>query len=410
MKKDKILTGLNISTSQITCAICTIDDKGTIYILGTASSQAKGIEKGAVCDLSEVASSIAQAVEEAESTARRKVVSLIANCDGPNIRCYNARGSITIADKENEIAKRDIERVIEAAKTIVLPFDRQIIHSIVRGFILDGQEGIKDPNGMYGTRLEVDLQIVAGLITNIQNITRAINTAGFEMEDIVLSGIAVGETTLEKLEKDLGVILIYISYPTTHIIVYNAGEIKSIEVLATGGGDFIDSISVNCRVPFECAEDIMKRNATLDKVTAEEDEKIILRIGRTQRSISKAEVFKAIEPKAKALIFDIGERLKNMPFAKEAASGCVVAGELSNLGGFLEMLELSLNMPVRLGFAKRILDNAAVINDPRYIACLGLVKYWAQEGTKRKVRRDVFGRSPIGKLLNRAKGIFSDYF
>ena len=102
MKKDKILTGLNISTSQITCAICTIDDKGTIYILGTASSQAKGIEKGAVCDLSEVASSIAQAVEEAESTARRKVVSLIANCDGPNIRCYNARGSITIADKENE--------------------------------------------------------------------------------------------------------------------------------------------------------------------------------------------------------------------------------------------------------------------------------------------------------------------
>lgn len=342
--------------------------------------------------------------------AHAKVVSLIANYDGPNIRTYNTKGSVTIADRENEITKRDIERVIQAAKTIALPFDRQIIHSVVRGFILDGQDGIKDPAGMYGTRIEVDMQIVAGLITNIQNVKKAINIAGFEIEDIVLSGIAAGKATLEDLEKDLGVVLVYISYPTTQIVIYNAGEIKSIEVLTTGSGDFIESVAVNCKIPHEYAEDIIKRNATLDKSAATEEEKVILRIGKTQCSISKASIFSAIEPRAKDLIFDIGERLKNMPFAKEAASGCVVAGELSCLSSFLEMMELSLNMPVRMGLAKGFSGDEAVINNPEYLTCLGLVKYWVKMGLRRKARKNIFGNSPIGKLLNKANEIFSDYF
>lgn len=410
MKQDKILTALNISASQITCAVCSVDDKGAIRVLGAASSKAKGIEKGAISDLNEVASSIAEAVDKAESTAHAKVVSLIANCDGPNIRTYNTKGTVTIADKENEITKRDIERVIKGARTIALPFDREIVHSIVRGFILDGQEGIKDPTGMYGMRLEVDMQIVAGLITNIQNITRAINTAGFEREDIVLSGIAAGKATLEDLEKDLGVVLIYISYPTTHIVVYNAGEIKNIEVLPTGSGDFVDSISADCRIPHEYAEDIIKRNASLDRAAITDDEKIILQIGGIKRTISKASIFNAIEPKAKGLISDVAEKLKNLPYAKEAASGCVVAGELSSLGGFLEMMELSLNMPVRMALAKGFLGESTVINNSDYIACLGLVKYRLEERLRRKVRRNIFGNSPIGKLLRRAQDIFSDYF
>lgn len=410
MRKKKILTGLNISTGRITCGICSIDDNGAIRVLGSASSQAKGVKKGAVSDLSEAASSIAQAVEKAEAMAHTKVVSLIVNYDGPNIRSYNTKGSITIADKENEITKRDIERVIQAAETIALPFDRKIIHSTIRGFILDGQEGIKDPTGMYGTRLELDMQIVAGLITNIQNINRAINMAGFESEDIVLSALAAGKATLEDLEKDVGVVLVYISHPTTQIIVYNAGEIKSIEILPAGSGDFIESVAVNCNIPYEYAEDIIGRNANLDKAAATEEEKIILRVGKTQRSISKASVFAAIEPKAKDLIFDIGERLKNMPFAKEAASGCVVVGELSHLGGFLEMMELSLNMPVRMGLAKGFSGDITVINNPEYLTCLGLVKYWAKTGLRKKVRRNIFGNSPIGKLFNKANEIFSDYF
>ncbi|KPK42378.1 MAG: hypothetical protein AMJ78_02685, partial [Omnitrophica WOR_2 bacterium SM23_29] len=402
--------GLNIKTNQITCAIGSIDEKGTVHVRGTGTSKAKGIEKGVISNLSEVAYSITNAVEKAESAARTKVVSLIANCDGPNIRSYNARGNATISDKENEVTKRDIERVIQAAKTIALPFDRQIISPIIRGFILDGQDSIKDPTGMYGTRLEVDMQIVAGLISNIQNISKAINTAGFGIEDIVLSGIAAGGAALEELEKDLGVVLIYISYSSTHIVVYNAGEIKSVEVLAMGRGDFVDAISFNFRIPHEYAEDIIERNANLDRASVTEGEKIILRVGGVQRSMSKAAIFNAIEPKVKEFIFDIRKSIKNMPFAKEIASGCVVTGELTNLSGFLEMLEVSLNMPVRMGFAKGFLGDADIINNTAYIVCLGLLKHWSREGLKRKVKRNVFGSSPIGKLFNRAKDIFNDYF
>lgn len=410
MKKHKVFTSLNISTGRITCVICSTDDSETVRVLGSGSSQAKGMKKGRVSDLSEVASSIAQAVEKAEAMAHTKVVSLIANYDGPNIRSYNTKGSITIADKENEITKRDIERVTQAAKTIALPFDRQIVHSVIRGFALDGQEGIKDPTGMYGTRLEVDMQIVAGLITSIQNINRAINIAGFELKDIVLSAMAVEKATLEQLEKDIGIVLIYISYSTTQIIAYNAGEIKSIEVLATGSGDFVESVAVNCKMPVEYADDIIKRNANLDKAAATDEEKVVLRVGKAQRSISKASIFSAIEPKAKDFIFDIGERLKNMHFAKEAASGCVVAGELSHISGFLEMMELSLNMPVRIGLAKGFSGDITVINNPEYLTCLGLVKYWAKTGLRRKPSRNIFANTPIGKILNKANEILSDYF
>ena len=413
MRKKKNITSLNIGGNFTTCAICSIDDKGSIVMQGTASVPSRGVEGGAISDLSEVASVVSRAIEKSESMARAKAFSLIASCDGSNIRSYNTRGNITIAEKENEISRRDIERVTEAAKTIALPFDREIIHSIIRDFIIDGQDGVKDPSGMFGTRLEVDMQIVTGLIAHLHNLRRAINTAGFEIQDIVLSGIAAAQTVLEELEKDLGVIFIYVSYSSTHIIVYNAGHIKSIEVLPAGSSDLMELICDKFKLPREYAEEVLKREATLDKSSITEKDEVISKFGSTQRSISKIALYEVIEPKASDLTRKITDALKHMAFAKEAAAGCVVAGELADLGGFLEMLELSLNMPVRMGMARGVFNASGEmmrITNPGQVVCLGLIKCWVQEGGIKKVRKNILGDTPVGKLFEKARDIFSDYF
>lgn len=413
MRKKKNVTSLNISENFTTCAICSIDDKGGIVVHGSASVPSRGVEGGAISDLSEVASAISHAIEKSESMARAKAVCLITSYDGSNIRSYNTKGSITIAEKENEVSRRDVERVTEAAKTIALPFDREIVHSVIRDFILDGQDGVKDPSGMFGTRLEVDMEIVTGLITHLHNLRRAINSAGFEIQDIALSGIAAAQTVLEELEKDLGVIFIYISYSSTHIVVYSAGHIKSIEVLPIGSADLVELISDKFKMPREYAEGVLKREASLDRSSISEEDKIISKIGSTHRSIPRAAVYETIEPKAKELTQKITEALKRMAFAKEAAAGCVVAGELTDLGGFLEMLELSLNMPVKMGLVKDVFNTSGEmmrITDPGQIVCLGLVKYWAQEGGRKKVRKKILGNTPLGRLIDRVREIFSDYF
>jgi len=408
--KKKTIAGLDISENFITCSICSAEEKageakGGITLLGTASVPSRGMDSGSISDISEVALSIASAVEKAEGSAKTKVISLVTNCDGASLRVYGTKGSITVAEKENEIGRHEVERVTEAARTIALPFDREIVHSITRGFILDGQDGIKDPTGMFGTRLEVDMEFATALVTNLHNVRRSINTAGFEIRDIVLSGIAAAYAILEDMEKDLGVIFIYSSYSATHIVVYNGGEIKSVKVIPAGTGAMIGLVADNFKIPRDYAEDLLEREISLDK--ASEDDRIVLRLGGSNRSISREAVVKAIRPKANELIKQIGDALKNMPFAKEAAMGCVVAGDLAAMGGFLEMLELSLSMPVKMGLIKGVsgedVSKAGIVS-------IGLVKYWAREGAKKKIRTNIFGNTPLGKVVQRVNEIFSDYF
>lgn len=424
--KKKILTGLDISENFITCSICSTEDKGAVTVLGSASVPSRGMDNGAISDISEVALSVASAVEKAEAAAKTKVISLITNCDGASLRVYNTKASITVAEKENEIGRHEVERATEAAKMIALPFDREIVHSITRDFILDGQDGIKDPTGMFGTRLEADMEFVTALVTNLHNVRRSINTAGFEIKDIVLSGIAAGYAALEELEKELGVIFIFISYSATHIIVYNAGEIKSIEVIPEGTGGIIGPIADNFKIPRDYAEELLKHEINLEVAAklstqggeagassdtpSSDDDKITLRLGGSSRSISRRSATEAIGPKVEELIKRIGDTLGNMRSAKEAAMGCVVSGDLASLGGFLEMLEMSLAMPVKMGLVKGGSPQDMSRAASGQVVSIGLVKYWAREGTKKKVRKNIFGNSKVGRLLDRINQIFSEYF
>lgn len=408
--KKKTIAGLDISEDLITCSICVGDEKEGVSLLGSGVSRSRGIDNGVITDLSEVALSVAEAVEKAEASAKTKIISLITSCDGASLRSYEIKGSITVAEKENEIGRREIERVTESAKTIALPFDREIVHSITRGFILDGQNGIKDPAGMFGTRLEVDMEFVTALITNLHNLRRAINTAGFEIQDIVLSGVASGSVLLEDIDKDLGVILIYISYSAVHIVVYGGGEIRSIEIMPFGGGDIIRSVADAFNIPNDYAQQLIRREVNLDDPFSGGNDEITLRIGGTSRAISRKSLHEVLRPKAEELINNISGMLKKMRHSKEAATGCVIAGVLSDMGGFLEMFELSLSMPVKMGLVKGIAGEGLNMAEPGQIISLGLAKYWAKEGTKKKARKKFFANTPLGNVIDRVQEIFSEYF
>lgn len=409
----KTVTSLNISGDSITAIICSSDNQGGLAILGGYSVVSRGIEQGMVSDLSEVSAAISESIEKCESLSHTKTISLIAGYDGPAIRTYNTRGSITIAEKDSEISRREIERVTESAKTIALPFDREIIHFVTRGFVLDGRDRIMDPAGMFGTRLEVDMEIVTDVISNLHNLKRAINTAGFEVQDIVLPGIAAGYSVLEDIEKDLGVIFIHISYSATHIVVYNGGQIKSIETIPYGTGNIVDAIADKFKIPAEYAADILKKESSLEVSTITTDDKIMLKIGSSQRFVPTIALYEIIEPRAKDLTHKITEVLRHMAFAKEAAAGCVVTGDLTELTGFLEMLELSLNTPVKMGLVKNAFrgsGEALKTVSHGELVCLGLARYWMQEGVRNKRRRSILKNTPIGKIIGKASEIFSDYF
>ena len=407
--KKKTYAGLDISENFITCSICSSDEKG-IALLGSASVAAKGIANGTISDISEVALAVASAVEKAEAASKTKVLSLLASCDGPALKVYNTKGSITVADKENEIGRREVERVTEAAKTIALPYDREIVHTITREFIVDGQDAIKDPTGMFGSRLEVDMEFVTALVSNLHNLRMTINSAGFEIQNVVLSGVAAANAILEELDKDLGVIFIYITYSSTHIVVYNGLEIRSIEVIPLGSGDVIEPLTGAFKLPADYAEGLLKREVNLDKPLSPEDDKISMRLGGSSRSLSRQAVVDAVKPVAEKLIARITETVRKMNSAKEAATGCVVAGELAGLGGFLEMLEISLAMPVKMGLLRDVSGGDLSTVQPGQIVSIGLAKYWSKEGAGKKVRRNIFGNSPIGKVFERINQIFSEYF
>jgi cell division protein FtsA len=276
---------------------------------------------------------------------------------------------------------------------------------------LDGQDGIKDPAGMFGTRLEVDMEFVAALINNLHNLRRAINTAGFEIQDIVLSGVASGNVLLEDLDKDLGAILIYISYSATHIVVYSAGEIKAKEVVPFGGGELVRAAADAFKMQRDYAGQVIRREVNLDEAPSSEDDGIILWIGGAGRTISRRSLREAVKPAAEELINKVSETLKGMRSSKEAATGCVVAGVLADLGGFLEMFELSLSMPVKMGFVKGMSgEGLPMVEPPGKIVSLGLVKYWAKEGARKKVYKKFFANTPLGKVIDRVQEIFSEYF
>jgi cell division protein FtsA len=369
------------------------------------------LRRGVVVDLEKTVASIQRAVDEAERMAGVQVKGVHAGIAGDHIRSINGRGVIAVSRKDNEIGPADVDRVVEAAKAIAIPMDREIIHVIPQEFVVDDQDGIKDPVGMSGVRLEAEVHIITGAVTSAKNICRSIQRAGFKVCDLVLEPLASSHAVLGPDERDLGVALLDIGGGTTDVAVFFEDSIRHTAIVPYGGANVTNDIAIGLRTPIDKAEQLKIQFgcALASLVSAEQMVAVPGVGGRADREISRYVLASMIEPRMEEIFSMANKEVKKNHFAQLLGGGVVLTGGTSLMPGVVELAEQVFEMPVRLGVPQGLGGFAANVADPRYSTGVGLVLHAVQaEGGDSGARsRPVHGGRRTGFDLRRW---FSDLF
>jgi cell division protein FtsA len=383
--EDNLIIGLDIGTTKICAVVGELSTDG-VDIVGIGTHPSVGLRKGVVVNIESTVNSIKKAVEEAELMAGCEIRSVYAGIAGGHIKAFNSHGVIAV--KTREVTKNDIERVIDAAKAIAIPMDREVIHVLPQEFIVDDQDGIQDPLGISGVRLEVKVHIITGAVTSAQNIIRCANKSGLDVSDIVLESIASSETVLTPEEKELGVALIDFGGGTTDLAIFSNNCIKHTAVLALGGNNLTNDIAIGLRTPHQAAERIKKSHGCCltSMINKEETIEVPSVGGRKPRVLSRQILGEILEPRVEEIFSLINREIIKSGFADTLASGVVITGGASLLEGVPELAEQIFNLPSRRGFPQGFGGIMDVVNSPMYATAVGLVLYGAKSVPKKKFR------------------------
>lgn len=383
MIRKEYIAGLDIGTTKTCCVLAEADPESrSLNIIGVGLTPSDGLRKGVVVDLDSTTQAIKDVVDKAQKQAGNiQVRAVVVGVTGEHISSLNSRGVIAITSPDKEVSFSDVERVVDASKVIVLPPEREIIHSIPRGFTVDGQDGIKDPAGMSGSRLEVETHIVTGSSTFIDNVVKCVQRAGLAVENTVLEPIATSASAVLAAEKDLGVALIDIGGGTTDVAVFTNGEIFYTAVLPIGGNHVSRDIAVGLRTSQEEAEraKIAYGCATLDMV---EDGDVfeIASLGADEaRELPKKILASIIEPRMEEILEKVRGELVKSGYLGMLPGGGVITGGGALLPGTVEFAEKVLGMPVRLGLPREIGGLCDTVQSPIYTTAVGLVMYAAKQ-------------------------------
>lgn len=394
-RQSNLVVGLDIGTTKI-CVIVGEMAEGGIDIVGIGTHPSKGLRKGVVVNIDSTVNSIQKALEEAELMAGCQITRVFAGIAGGHIKGFNSHGVIAI--KDGEVTQQDIRRVIDAAKAVAIPMDREVIHVIPQEFIVDDQDGIMDPLGMSGVRLETKVHIVTGAVTSAQNIIRSANRAGLDVVDIALQQLASSEATLASDEKELGVALVDIGGGTTDIAVFHGGSLKHTAVLAVGGNHITSDIAVGLRTPMVEAEKIKRRYGCALTSRIQKDETIEVPSvgGRKPRVLSRQVLGEIIEPRVQEIFELVQVELAEAGYDSLITSGVVLTGGAVIMDGMTELAEQVFNVPVRRGIPRGIGGLVDVVSSPMYATGVGLVMYGSRhpstEGRFRVGDRNIFAK------------------
>lgn len=378
-----IIVGLDIGTTKICAVVGEVRPDG-LEIIGMGTHPSEGLRKGVVINIENTVDSIKAAIEEAETMAGCEIGSVYAGIAGGHIEGVNKPGIIAL--KEKEVTKKDIERVIETASAVAVPMDREVIHTLVQEFIVDDQDGIVDPLGMSGVRLEAKVHIVTGAVTSAQNIIKCANRAGLDVYDIVLESLASSEAVLSKEERNLGVALIDFGGGTTDLALFSKGAIKHTSVLALGGDNLTYDIAVGLRTPKLEAEKIkIKYGSALSSLIGKDETIEVPGVGgRKPRTLSRQILGEILEPRVEEIFTLIYQELVRSGYDELASSGVVVTGGSAELPGISEMAEQIFSAPARVGYPEEIDGLVDLINKPMYATAVGLVLYGAKTYKQKK--------------------------
>ncbi|MFQ5329516.1 MAG: cell division protein FtsA [Thermodesulfobacteriota bacterium] len=406
-KRDNIIVGLDIGTTKI-CAIAGEVKENGIEIIGIGTHPSKGLRKGVVINIESTVQAVKKAVEEAELMAGCDISTVYAGIAGGHIKAFNSHGVIAV--KEKEISSSDVDRVIEAAQAVVIPPDREVIHVIPQEYIIDDQDGIQEPLGMSGVRLEAKVHVVTAGITSAQNIVKSVNRAGLDVADIILQPIASSEAVLTQDEEDLGVVLVDIGGGTTDIAIYHSGTLKHTTVISLGGNQITGDISVGLRTPANEAEKIKKRHgcALVSLVPKDETIEVPSVGGRKPRVVSRQILGEIIEPRVEELFQLVNREIIRSGYDGIVASGVVITGGTASLEGISDLAEQVFNLPVKCGVPSGISGLVDIVSAPMYATGVGLVLYGKRHSTSVQFRAG--GKHSVGKFINKMKGWMGDFF
>ncbi|MFA5028519.1 MAG: cell division protein FtsA [Candidatus Methylomirabilota bacterium] len=412
MAKDSTqVVGLDIGTTKVCAIVCEVDGEGGLEIVGIGHTPSRGLRKGVVVNIEATVDSVRRAVEDAEVMAGTEIRSAFVGIAGGHIKGINSRGVIAISGKNREVTAQDVERVIDAAKAVALPVDREVIHILPQEFIIDDQGGIKQPLGMVGTRLEAEVHIVTGAVASAQNIVKCVNKAGLEVQDIVLQQLASSEATLSPEEKELGCILIDIGGGTTDVAVFVDGSIYHTAVLAVGGDMLTNDIAIGLRTPRPEAESLKRRYGCALAAMVKPGEKIEVPSvgGRKPRLLNRQNLCEIIQPRLEELFQLVHREVQRAGYLGQVGAGVVVTGGSSIMEGVPELTEQLFDVPVRRGTPRGVGGLTDVIGSPMYATGVGLGVYGAAHRSRRKFRK-VTDRNVFDKVIARMKEWFGEIF
>jgi len=414
-KRENIIVGLDIGTTKICAIVGEIkethrpDGLSGVDIIGIGTSPSRGLRKGVVVNIESTVESIKKAVEEAELMAGVQIQSVYAGIAGGHIKGFNSRGVIAVKDRE--VTKADVDRVIDAARAVAIPLDREVLHILPQEFIVDDQDGIKDPLGMSGVRLEAEVHIITGAVTSAQNIVKSVNRAGLQVDDIILQPLASSEAVLTSEERDLGVTMVDIGGGTTDIATFLEGGIWHTAVLGIGGNHLTSDVAIGLRTPAAEAEKIKIKHGCALTAMVRGDETIEVPSvgGRPPRVLSRQILSEIIEPRAEEIFGLVAREIKRTGYEEQVASGVVITGGSAILQGMIEVAERVLDLPVRRGAPINLGGLADIVNNPMYSTGVGLILYALKTQGERETHR--YGdRRLFHKVAGRMREWVQEFF
>jgi len=378
-----LIVGLDIGTSKVVAIVGEVNSADEIEIIGLGSHPSKGLKKGVVVNIESTVQSIQRAVEEAELMAGCQINSVYAGIAGSHIRSLNSHGIVAIRDKE--VMHADVDRVIDAARAVAIPADQRILHIIPQEFLIDNQEGIQEPIGMSGVRLEAKVHMITGAVSAAQNIVKCVRRCGLEVDDVILEQLASSYSVLTEDEKELGVCMVDIGGGTTDIAVFTEGSIRHTAVIPIAGDQVTNDIAVALRTPTQYAEEIKIKYACALRQLASSEETIeVPSVGdRPPRRLARQTLAEVVEPRYEELLTLVQAELRRSGFEDIVAAGIVLTGGSSKMEGLIDLAEEIFHIPVRLGNPQYVSGLVDVVRNPIYATGVGLLLFGQKNSEQR---------------------------
>ncbi|HEU5195357.1 MAG TPA: cell division protein FtsA [Methylomirabilota bacterium] len=411
-KAPELIVGLDVGTTKICAVIGEPKPGGGLDVIAVGNAPSRGLRRGVVVNIDSTVEAIKQAVAEAEQMAGVDIAGVYAGIAGGHVRSLNSRGVVAISGREREVSALDVERAVDAARAINVPQDREIIHVLPQTFMVDDADGVREPVGMSGVRLEVECHIVTAAVTSVQNVVRSVNRAGLAVQDVVLEPIASAEAVLFPDEKELGVVLIDIGGGTTDMALFRDGAVWHTAVLPLGGDHITNDVAVGLRTPMADAEALKKRYgcALTSLVPAEETVDVPSVGGRKPRELSRQVLSEIIQPRVEEIFALVAQGLAKAGFQDAATAGVVVTGGSSIMEGVPELAEAVFELPVRRGVPAEVGGLAEVVCSPIYATGVGLALYGARRQGNGVGPLDANDGAMLTRLGRRLAGWFGEIF